>query len=59
MVVKDQATVVYMLDDVLVFDVEESVEGRGAWYGKLLGAVRPNLKWETEFLSDSEVPAST
>ena len=41
----------YNTDDILVFDVQEdSSERRGAWFGKWIGAVRPNLKWETEFL---------
>ena len=50
-VIKEQTEVVYQTDDILVFDVQEdSSERRGAWFGKWIGAVRPNLKWETEFL---------
>lgn len=51
-IIKDQVEVIYKLDDALIFDVEDSVRGRGAWYGKWIGAVRPNLPWETELLSE-------
>jgi lipopolysaccharide transport system ATP-binding protein len=54
-VVKDQSVVVFRLDDILVFGVEDVVERRTGWYGKWIGAVRPNLKWETELLAESEV----
>lgn len=49
-VVKDQGTVIYHQDDILVFNLEDDAEGRGSWYGKWIGAVRPDFKWETEFL---------
>ena len=55
-VVKDQSQVIYDIDDVLVFDVEEASERRGGWYGKWIGAVRPNLEWQTEMIDES-VPA--
>src|SRR5688572_29746287 len=50
-IVKNQTEVVYQLEDVLVFDVEDSARDRGAWFGKWQGAVRPNLPWRTELLS--------
>jgi lipopolysaccharide transport system ATP-binding protein len=40
--------VIYCHDDILVFDVRDSNEMRGGWYGKWEGAVRPNLQWNTE-----------
>jgi len=58
-VIKDQSVTIYDNDDILVFDVEDSFEARTGWYGKWMGAVRPNLKWETEFLEEGEVAAST
>ena len=54
-VVKEQTEVIYNTEDILVFDVREDIsERRGAWFGKWIGAVRPNLKWETEFLGKEE-----
>ena len=58
-VVKDQSTVIYHTDDILIFDVEDRFEQRTGWYGKLIGAVRPNLEWQTELLERNEVAAST
>ncbi len=52
LVVKDQAVVVYALDDALTFVVNDAVERRNAWFGKWGGAVRPNLEWKTEYLPD-------
>lgn len=54
-VVKEQTEVIYNTEDILVFDVQEDTsERRSAWFGKWIGAVRPNLKWETEFLGKEE-----
>jgi lipopolysaccharide transport system ATP-binding protein len=50
MIVKDQSVVIFNIDDVLVFDVEESLEPRSGFYGKVTGAVRPSLKWTTELV---------
>lgn len=50
MIVKDQSEVIYQKEDVLVFEVSDTSEGRGTWYGKWPGAVRPKLEWETELL---------
>ena len=49
-VVRNQSEVIYNTEDILVFDVRDLSERRGAWYSKWIGAVRPHLKWETEFL---------
>ena len=49
LVVKDQGTVIFSLNDALVFNVLE-VGRRGDWHGKWEGAVRPELEWETEYL---------
>jgi lipopolysaccharide transport system ATP-binding protein len=50
LVVKDQGVVVFRDRSVLVFDVADDSQMRGEWHGKWRGAVRPNLKWETEHL---------
>jgi lipopolysaccharide transport system ATP-binding protein len=52
LVVKDQAVPIFILDDALVFDVNDAIERRSAWYGKWEGAVRPNLEWKTEQLTN-------
>jgi lipopolysaccharide transport system ATP-binding protein len=45
-VIKDQSVVLFDLDDIIVFDVEDLSE-RNGWVGKWIGAVRPNLAWQT------------
>jgi lipopolysaccharide transport system ATP-binding protein len=37
------------LQDILTFEVHEG-ERTGNWYGKWIGAVRPQFVWDTEFL---------
>jgi lipopolysaccharide transport system ATP-binding protein len=37
-------------EDALAFDVHDAVDLRGGWHGKWVGAVRPMLEWDTEFL---------
>jgi lipopolysaccharide transport system ATP-binding protein len=37
-------------EDVLVFDVQDSVDYRDGWHGEWVGAVRPMLEWSTEFV---------
>lgn len=49
--IKDQTQVAFDIDDILVFDVEEASE-RSGWYGKWIGAVRPNLEWQTEMIEE-------
>ena len=52
LVVEDDTRVVYRHDDLLIFDVQDAVELRGAWHGKWPGAVRPVLEWRTELLEE-------
>lgn len=47
MITKDMSTPIFWLDDVLVFEVQDS-ERQGNWFGKWSGVVRPALKWDTE-----------
>lgn len=54
LVVEDQTTIIFRYDDVLVFDIQELAEQRKSWYGKWIGAVRPNLEWRTELVERSE-----
>src|SRR5262249_49148473 len=46
--VRDTSVAVCQLKDVLEFDVGDSPEDRGAWYGKWSGVFRPRLSWETQ-----------
>src|SRR5579884_3437706 len=50
LVVRDEAIVLYQHDNLLIFDVHETANDRGAWYGKWAGAVRPSLDWTTELV---------
>ena len=47
MIVKDTASVISKIDDILVFEVVDTVR-TGAWFGKWPGAVRPDLKFTSE-----------
>jgi lipopolysaccharide transport system ATP-binding protein len=57
LVVKDQGTVIFSLNDALVFNVLDR-ERPGDWHGKWEGAVRPDLVWTTEYLNDAVNPVS-
>lgn len=48
LIVKNQGSIIYRHQDALTFEVLDSVETRGAWYGKRVGVVRPMLEWTTE-----------
>jgi len=52
LVVRDLAHIVYWHDDAITFEVQDSAHGRGGYYGKWIGAVRPVLDWETMLVSD-------
>lgn len=52
LIVKDQGRVIFSEDNILKFEVVDSSEARGSWYGKLAGAVRPRLRWRTEQVTD-------
>ena len=42
----------YMLNDVLRFEVADSPAIRGDYFGAILGAVRPDLEWTTQALTN-------
>lgn len=46
LVVLDQAKVVFQLDDALTFEVADSGNARGAYFGKRPGVVAPLLGWD-------------
>jgi lipopolysaccharide transport system ATP-binding protein len=45
---------VYWQDTVLVFEVRDSSDMRGGWFGKWTGAVRPALNWTSDLLAAGE-----
>lgn len=52
MFVEDQARIVWEDDAILTFDVIDSADRRTSCHGKIVGAIRPDLPWSTELLSD-------
>jgi lipopolysaccharide transport system ATP-binding protein len=48
LIVRDQHIVVYKHSDLLSFEINDSVEGRGLWHGEWQGIVRPLLDWDTK-----------
>jgi lipopolysaccharide transport system ATP-binding protein len=53
-VIQDQQQLLYQMDEALIFNVQDSVERRGNWYGKTIGAVRPPLRWATELVEGQD-----
>ena len=49
-VIQDEQTVLFRQKNVLSFEVVDSPERRGKWYGKVIGVVHPRLDWKTELL---------
>jgi lipopolysaccharide transport system ATP-binding protein len=47
---------VYTFREALVFEIQDSVEMRGNWYGKWPGVIRPALQWKSEFVADKPEP---
>ncbi len=58
LVVREQSSVAFRYEDVLTFEVQDSAEMRGDWHGKWVGAVRPNLLWETELVEKNSSGAA-
>ena len=54
-IVRDEAHPLIELSDVVVFDVDDSTHGRGSWYDRWPGVVRPMLKWDTAPADDEVV----
>ncbi|HEX2223838.1 MAG TPA: hypothetical protein VHN15_06510, partial [Thermoanaerobaculia bacterium] len=55
LLVQDQTRVVYRHPELLVFEVRDSVERRGGWFGTWTGVTRPLLPWTTERLDEPRV----
>ncbi|MBA2671432.1 MAG: hypothetical protein H0U67_13760 [Gemmatimonadetes bacterium] len=50
LVVRDEGTVLYRSEDILIFDVQNVVEQTTGWHGRWPGAVHPRLPWRTELV---------
>ena len=59
LVVQNGTEVIFRRDDALVFDVHDTPEHRGGWFGDWAGAVRPLLPWTTELLEPRGSEATT
>ena len=58
LVVDRDTELVHRERDILVFEVRDSPDLRGRWFGEWKGAVRPVLDWTTERIEDPVTPSS-
>jgi lipopolysaccharide transport system ATP-binding protein len=56
-IIRDAYHIVYQHPDALVFEVQDAPELRGAWYGEMVGTVRPLLQWKTELIEGKLEPS--
>jgi lipopolysaccharide transport system ATP-binding protein len=49
--VRDGAILLFRAEDLLSFEVHDVERTLGGWLGKIPGAVRPKLHWDTERIS--------
>jgi lipopolysaccharide transport system ATP-binding protein len=57
LIVKDASTAILFRDNVVAFEVVEG-EVVGNWYGRLPGAIRPQLKWKSEVIGAGDLAVS-
>ena len=50
LVVENEGVVIHRMDDVVSFEVQDSPELRGNWYGRWEGVIHPQLSWNTELM---------
>jgi lipopolysaccharide transport system ATP-binding protein len=53
LVIEHATELVYRQRDAVIFEVHDTPDLRGAWFGKWQGAVRPILRWSTEPVEDA------
>jgi hypothetical protein len=58
LIVKDASTGILFENNVVAFEVVEG-EVVGNWYGRVPGAVRPNLNWRSEVIAAGDLEVST
>jgi lipopolysaccharide transport system ATP-binding protein len=49
-VARNEDVLLHKEEDILVFEIADSTEKRGGWYGTWEGAVRPILAWDTQWM---------
>lgn len=52
LVVKNQESVIFRMEDALSFEVLDDATRRGNWHGTWKGTIRPNLRWQTNCLQE-------
>ena len=52
LLVRNGRNVISVIDDALTFEVVETDQRTGAWFGKVAGVVRPKLEWKNEYIDD-------
>jgi ABC-type polysaccharide/polyol phosphate transport system, ATPase component len=55
-IVRERREVVYQMEDILIFEVLDMVEERKPLFGKWIGAVRPQLEWQTGLIEEAPHP---
>ncbi|HEY2324854.1 MAG TPA: ABC transporter ATP-binding protein [Thermoanaerobaculia bacterium] len=56
---RDEAFALFEVNDAIAFEVEDSTHGRGTWYDRWPGAVRPMLQWNTRAMDEEKESIDT
>ena len=56
---RDEAFALFDVNDAIAFEVEDSTSGRGTWYDRWPGVVRPVLHWDTQTLDEEKESIGT
>ena len=55
-IVREQREVLCQIEDILIFEVLDMVDERAPLFGKWIGAVRPQLEWQTGLIEELPSP---
>ena len=53
-ITKNQDVILHEEQDILMFEITDSIEHRGGWYGSWEGVIRPILDWNTDLIEASD-----
>jgi len=56
---RDEAFALFDVNDAIAFEVEDSTYGRGTWYDRWPGVVRPVLQWDTAVMGQEKESIDT
>ena len=56
---RDEAFALFDLNDAIAFEVEDSMFGRGTWYDRWPGVIRPMLQWDTQTMDEERESIGT